>query len=174
MITVNIVVLIVFVLLFIFIGMIIGYNLNSDKKEIEKLNITLTEETNRIQEVMSNLDEREEEISKKEQELKSDDSTKLQFTKDLLEFIDSLVDTELINSKRFELILDSVSNERKPKVDIDNSIKEISTNVFDAIKPQIYDSPYSILKQEYLMKYIQKRSFLACMAYIENNVSTKL
>ena len=58
---------------------------------------------------------------------------RLKFTTDILSLLDELIATEIINERRFELFLSA----KNKNLDVDEVIKNVSTRVFKAIKPQI-------------------------------------
>lgn len=95
---------------------------------------------------------------------------RLQYSKELISFIDELVTTELVNNKRFDIFL---KTDRK-NIDFDKVLTDVSTDVFNALKPDIFVNPDNILTSDYLMKYIQKRTFLMYFQYIENRVAPSL
>lgn len=95
---------------------------------------------------------------------------RLQYNKELIGFIDDLVTTELVNNKRFDIFLKT----DKKNIDFDKVLTDVSTNVFDALKPDVFVNPDNILTSDYLMKYIQKRTFLMYFHYIENRVAPSL
>ena len=95
---------------------------------------------------------------------------RLQYNKELISFIDELVTTELVNNKRFDIFL---KTDRK-NIDFDKVLTDVSTDVFNALKPDIFVNPDNILTSDYLMKYIQKRTFLMYFQYIENRVAPSL
>lgn len=95
---------------------------------------------------------------------------KLEFNKELLSFIDFLIENEIINEKRFDLFL----NQKDKNIDIDNVIKDVSTKVFCALKPEVYTDSKNIITETYIMSYIQKKTFIVCMIYIQNNVASQL
>lgn len=99
-----------------------------------------------------------------------DVQSRLNFTKDFLEFIDGLVLSELINSKRFDLFLE------KPSLDInfDNTMKEMSEEVFNAIKPELFTNPNLIMNKDYILRYITKKVFLIYFQYVENKVAPNI
>ena len=79
-----------------------------------------------------------DEISKIKQQtptMRIDD--RLAYNKELILFIDDLVTTELINSKRFDIFLKT----DKKNIDFDKILTDVSTNVFEALKPAIFVNP---------------------------------
>lgn len=94
----------------------------------------------------------------------------LQYTTDLLAFIDSLVEIELINEKRFSLLL----GDKDKNLDFDTVIKNISTRVFESFDKRIFVESDNILTSEYLSSYIQKRTIVVYLGYIQQNVSSQL
>lgn len=94
----------------------------------------------------------------------------LEFNRELLSFIDTLIENEIINEKRFDLFLD----QKNKNIDVDKVIKDVSTRVFSAIKPEVYVDSKNIITDTYIMSYIQKKTFIICMMYIQNNVASQL
>ena len=95
---------------------------------------------------------------------------RLEYTKNLLDFIDRLIFDELINEKRFDIF----SKKYDKNLNFDEVMTEISTNVFNSIKPDIFIEPNVILTEKSLMRYIQKKTFVSYFTYIEKNVSSQL
>ena len=89
---------------------------------------------------------------------------RLKFTTDILSLLDELIATEIINERRFELFLSA----KNKNLDVDEVIKNVSTRVFKAIKPQIYIHPDNILDDNYFMTYIQKKTFIEFMTFLTN------
>lgn len=129
---------------------------------------------NGLEEINNDVTDVIKSLQKRENDISIDSIQRLEFTNDLLEFIDKLIDVELLNNKRFDIILDEVNSTRKPSIDVNESLTDISTTVFEAIKPDIFVTPYSVLTEDYLMKYIQKRTFIKYMVYLNESVSSKL
>lgn len=96
---------------------------------------------------------------------------KLDYNKKLLDFIDNLVTIEIINATRFDLMLD---NNKPNKIDADKTIESVATSVFNALKPDIFIGRDTLLQEDYLMKYIQKKTFIVYISYIKENVSSQL
>lgn len=92
------------------------------------------------------------------------------FTNDLLTFIDDTITTELINEKRFDIFL----NQKSKNLDFDKVIERVSTNTFNAIQKDILIDPNLIVTHEYLMRYIQKKTFIAYFTYIQKNVADQM
>ena len=101
---------------------------------------------------------------------------RLTYTKDILEFIDSLIDMELIYAKKDELFLKNSDGESAPlkNTDFDQIISTISSNVFAALKEDVYRSPDNILEDTYLLRYIQKRTVLSYLTYVEAKMSNQV
>ena len=98
---------------------------------------------------------------------------RLNYTKSLFNFIDMLVDTELIYFKKNELYLkDGDGNKSHLKnTDFDVVIETISKNVFESLKPEIYSMDDNILTEKCIMEYIQKRTVMTYLTYIELKLS---
>lgn len=96
--------------------------------------------------------------------------TRVSVTEDILGLIDSMISTELINIKRFEIIL----NKPSKNLDYEEVIKIVSDKVFHAIEPDVLTSPDIILTSSYLLDYIQKRTSIEYLTYIKNNASAPL
>lgn len=95
---------------------------------------------------------------------------RLNYTKDFCTFIDEMINQEIINIRRFEILL----NQPNKNLDVDNVIKEVSSKVFNSIKKELFDDPNNIVTREYLMSYIQKRTVVFYINYINNNVASQL
>lgn len=95
---------------------------------------------------------------------------RIKCTRELLILIDDTVALELINNKRYEIFLNTNVNNR----DIDKDIEEIATNVFNSLRPEIFSDKNLVMTEDYLMKYVQKRTFVAVFTYVDKNVTDKL
>mgnify|MGYP004632782091 FL=1 len=95
---------------------------------------------------------------------------RIKCTRELLTLIDDTVALELINNKRYEIFLNTNVNNR----DIDKDIEEIARSVFNSLRPEIFSDKNLVMTDEYLMKYIQKRTFVAVFTYVDKNVTDKL
>ena len=95
---------------------------------------------------------------------------RLHYTKELLDFIDTLIFDELVNQKRFDIF----TKKHSKNLDFDTVIKDVSTNVFESLKSDIFLDPNVIITENSLMRYIQKKTFIYYFSYIEQNVSSEL
>ena len=95
---------------------------------------------------------------------------RIKCTRELLTLIDDTVSLELINNKRYEIFLSSNINNR----DIDKDIEDIARSVFESLRPEVFSDKNLVMTEEYLMKYIQKRTFVAVFTYVDKNVTVKL
>ena len=95
---------------------------------------------------------------------------RIKCTRELLTLIDDTVSLELINNKRYEIFLSSNANNR----DIDKDIEDIARSVFESLRPEVFSDKNLVMTEEYLMKYIQKRTFVAVFTYVDKNVTAKL
>lgn len=95
---------------------------------------------------------------------------RLELTEDLLGFIDGLINDELISRKRNEIFL----NTPNKNIDFDTVIKDVSTSVFVGLKEYIFSSSDLIITGDYLIKYIQKRTVLNYLVFIEKNTEGQL
>ena len=95
---------------------------------------------------------------------------RIKCTRELLTLIDDTVALELVNNKRYEIFLNANVNNR----DVDKDIEEIASNVFNSLKPEIFSDKNLVMTEEYLMKYIQKRTFVAVFTYVDKSVTDKL
>ncbi len=86
------------------------------------------------------------------------------YTIELLTLIDNLIDYEIISNRRYEIFL----NQKIKSIDVDKEYNEIATNVFSYISPDVFDDPNNIITKDAIMSYIQKRSFVEFMRYIQN------
>lgn len=87
-----------------------------------------------------------------------------QYTIDLLSLIDNLIDYEIISNRRYEIFL----NQKIKNIDVDKEYNEIANQIFSYLSPDIFDDPNNIITQKAIMSYIQKRSFVEFMRYIQN------
>lgn len=95
---------------------------------------------------------------------------RIKCTRELLTLIDDTVALELINNKRYEIFLGGKQNFR----DVDSDIEEIATNVFNSLRPEVFSDKNLVMTEEYLMKYIQKRTFVAVFSYVDKNVTDQV
>lgn len=95
---------------------------------------------------------------------------RIKCTRELLTLIDDTIALELVNNKRYEIFLNANVNNR----DVDKDIEEIASNVFNSLKPEIFSDKNLVMTEEYLMKYIQKRTFVAVFTYVDKSVTDKL
>ena len=95
---------------------------------------------------------------------------RIKCTRELLTLSDDTVSLELINNKRYEIFLSSNDNNR----DIDKDIEDIARSVFESLRPEVFSDKNLVMTEEYLMKYIQKRTFVAVFTYVDKNVTVKL
>ena len=95
---------------------------------------------------------------------------RIKCTRELLTLIDDTVALELINNKRYEIFLGGKQNFR----DVDSDIEEIAMNVFKSLKPEVFSDKNLVMTEEYLMKYIQKRTFVAVFSYVDKNVTDQV
>ena len=58
--------------------------------------------------------------------------------------------------------------------DIDKDIEDIARSVFESLRPEVFSDKNLVMTEEYLMKYIQKRTFVAVFTYVDKNVTAKL
>lgn len=100
---------------------------------------------------------------------KLSDDARLHFSKELLNFIDELIEVEINNKLKAELIMGK-------EVDIrlaDDAVRDIAKTVYEAIDSEIYSSTKgSIINPKYVMTYITRRSLLMYVTYVrEHNKS---
>jgi hypothetical protein len=95
---------------------------------------------------------------------------RLELTDAFLNFIDDKISMEIVNIRRFEIVLGTANK----NLDVDNVIKEVSTKVFNSIKVEVFSDTNFILTESYLIEYIQKRTFLLYMAYLKENVASQI
>lgn len=79
---------------------------------------------------------------------------KLDFSLSIMDLIDRLINIEV--EKKIASLNQLNMKYRVENFDID--IKEISDNVFKAIRPEVFKSPDMLIDSEYLMKTIVERS----------------
>ena len=99
-----------------------------------------------------------------------DGNERIKYTNDLLTFIDNTITSELLNEKRFDIFL----RQKNKNLDFDAVLRNVSTNTFNALQEDVIVDPNLIIRSEYLMRYIQKRTFVIYFKYIENNVADQL
>lgn len=95
---------------------------------------------------------------------------RIKYTNDLLLFIDNTITSELLNEKRFDIFL----HQQNKNLDFDEVIKKVSSNTFNAIQKNIFMDENLMVTPEYLMRYIQKKTFITYFTYIQKNVSDQL
>ncbi len=86
-------------------------------------------------------------------------------SQDLFTLIDVLIEYEIISDREYEILLQKKSR----KIDIEDSVKRISTAVFAKIKPSVFTDVNNVVTEQCLMSYIQKRTFLEYFNYIRKN-----
>lgn len=84
---------------------------------------------------------------------------------DLFKMIDILIEYEIVSDREYEILLQKKSN----KIDLEDSVKRISTAVFSKIKPSVYTDVDNIVTEQCLMSYIQKRTFIEYFTYLQKN-----
>lgn len=99
-----------------------------------------------------------------------DGNERIKYTNDLLTFIDNTITSELLNEKRFDIFL----RQKNKNLDFDAVLRNVSTNTFNALQEDVIVDPNLIIRSKYLMRYIQKRTFVIYFKYIENNVADQL
>lgn len=77
-------------------------------------------------------------------------TNKLEYTMALLAAIDLIAEIEV----QYYIMQYKNINKRIEIFTIDNTIKDISENIFDGLKVSSYDNEMVILKEDYIMKYI--------------------
>ena len=82
----------------------------------------------------------------------------------LFEVIDILIEYELINNRRYEIFLEK----QEKNLDFDNVLEEISKNVFNGIKRDVFTDKNNLVTEQCLMSYIQKRTFIEYFNYLKN------
>lgn len=94
---------------------------------------------------------------------------RLAFTTDFLDMITTLINIEIVNQKRFQLLL----NQESKNIDYDKTISEVATAVFNAIKKEFFLESDHILTEQYLMSFIQKNTTLVYLQFLnEHGIST--
>ena len=86
-------------------------------------------------------------------------------SQDLFTMIDVLIEYEIISDREYEILLQKKSS----KIDLEDSVKRISTAVFSKIKPSVFTDVNNIVTEQCLMSYIQKRTFTEYFNYIRQN-----
>lgn len=142
-------IIVISILIFLFIVMTMYYNIKINK-------------------ITDNFTYQIESLNESVPELDIDD--RLTYTEHLLTFIDNMIEFEVINEKRFELIL----GQSDKNLDIDKVLKNVSTKVYESIEKNVYTDPNNILTSKYIMEYIQKKTFIACMSYVQSSVNSQI
>lgn len=94
---------------------------------------------------------------------------RLNFTTEFLDMITTLINIEIVNHKRFQLLL----GQETKNIDYDKTIKEVATAVFEAIKKEFFLENDHILTETYLMSFIQKNTTLVYLQFLnEHGVDT--
>lgn len=100
------------------------------------------------------------EITSSEEIDKLDNDAKLHFSKELLLFIDNLIEIEINNKLKDEILLHKKIDIREADVDIN----AIADTVYQALDKKIYSNDNeTILNVEYIMTYITRRTLLLYM-----------
>lgn len=86
-------------------------------------------------------------------------------SQDLFAMIDILIEYEIISDREYEILLQKKSS----KIDLEDSVKRISTAVFSKLKPSVFTDVNNIVTEQCLMSYIQKRTFTEYFNYIRQN-----
>lgn len=95
---------------------------------------------------------------------------RLNFTTEFLDMITTLINIEIVNHKRFQLLL----GQETKNIDYDKTIKEVATAVFEAIKKEFFLEDDHILTETYLMSFIQKNTTLVYLQFLnEHGVDTQ-
>lgn len=90
--------------------------------------------------------------------------------RDLLSLIDTLIENEIVNERRYEIFLDKKNN----NLDIDNVISSVATNVFESIRKDVITDPNNILTEKQIMRYIQQKTFSLYLMYLKEHVASQL
>lgn len=95
---------------------------------------------------------------------------RIEASENLLNMIDDLITTEIISARKYEILL----NQKNKNLDVDNVISEVASNVFNAMKDDVITSPDCIYNEKFIMSYIQKRTILRYLIYVNNNVADQI
>ena len=85
-------------------------------------------------------------------------------TTELLAILDELVTYNLVNNRRYDILLKQESKD----INFDNVIQDVSQEVFESIRPDIFTDTNNILTETALMSYIQKKVFFEYFTYLQN------
>jgi len=94
---------------------------------------------------------------------KLSDDAKLHYSTELLAFIDQLIEVEINNKIKGELIMNKPIN----IVNADDAVRDISNTVFHALDTGTFseENGQTILNPKYIMTYITRRSLLMYLTY---------
>ena len=82
----------------------------------------------------------------------------------LIELIDHIIDIEIVNTRKYEIFL----NKKNPNLDVDHVLEKVSRATFKALKGDVLENRDGIFSAEWLMLYIQKRTTVLYLSYINN------
>lgn len=86
-------------------------------------------------------------------------------TKELFSLIDTLIEYEIINNRRFEIFLEK----KNKNLDFENVLQDVGQTVFESLASDVYTDKNNLVTKECIMKYIQKRVFVEYFLYLKNN-----
>lgn len=89
----------------------------------------------------------------------------IKYTEELMRFIKKLIADEFVKRKKISLISGHV--DIKKEANVENTIAEVSTAVFEALENDFieYDT---VVKKEYLMQMIQSETSILVLEFIKN------
>lgn len=86
-------------------------------------------------------------------------------TQNLFEIIDTLIQYEILNRRRYDAFL----KQKTTIGDVDNTATEIAGQVFKTLNPSIFGDSNAIITDAGIMDYIQKRTIIELLVYLQNN-----
>ena len=81
----------------------------------------------------------------------------------LFELIDIIIDYSILSDRSYDVLLEKKSK----RLDVEESVSRISEQVFKALNPSVFGDVNNIITDEYLMHYIQQKTFVEYFLYIQ-------
>ena len=150
--------IIIIFLCIIIVGLIL-FNFFSYRRYRKKLNETLLDEIENIEEPLESTDDAEVPIN-----------IMIDSSRELMDLINDLVRIELIIYARGDFLIPN-NSQKKLNVNYDDAITEISTKVFESLKSTIYVNANHIFNSEYLIRYIQNITIIQYFQHLNEMTS---
>ena len=97
-------------------------------------------------------------------------SVRVSSMESLLKIIDVMISTSIISRRKFEIFL----NTKNKNLDYDTVIKDVSKEVMEGLRENVFLDNDLIFSQKYLMKYIIDKTTISYIAYIKENIGDQL